>query len=130
MGVADQPGDIGRGELDPVARACGEDDAVESLLCERVKERVAVAAAMADARIDADAEVTRTPADAGQRFRHLMTVTERSVQGQIQRDPLQTHGNERGVLGSGDPQGRVEGALWQGAIGERQQDPRPGRGDR
>ena len=130
MGTADKPGDIGRCEFDPVARACCEDDAVVSFLCERVEERMPVAAAMADAGIDAYAEVTRTPLDAGQRLHRPVTVTERSVHGQMQRDPLQTDGNQRGVLDSGDTQGRVEGALGQGTIGERQQDSRVGHGDR
>ena len=89
------------GESDLSARACGKDDAVVSFPCERAKERVAVAAAMADAGTDAFAEVSRTPLEAGQRFRHL--VTGRRVHRQMRWDPLQTSGDERGVLGPGHP---------------------------
>jgi hypothetical protein len=101
IGMAEPPCDVGSGESDLSARACGKDDAVVSFPCERAKERVAVAAAMADAGTDAYAEVSRTPLEAGQRFRHL--VTGRRVHRQMRWDPLQTSGDERGVLGPGHP---------------------------
>ena len=119
-----QPRHVRGGEARGALGRGGDDDLVVALVRDQLEQRVAVGAAALDPAVDRDARARRRLLDGlEQRQGEFALARQRGVERQVQRDRRQVGGDERGVLGPGDAQRRVERGLRQRAADDREQDP-------